>query len=106
MALMFLTTVCLPSIAALPLARQALMTMGSISGVRPTATERANRKAANQSPLVRPTATKTMGTSTAIKRMSTQAIEFAPRSKPFLRHSGACMVPPETVSEPTASTMP
>ena len=34
----------------------------------------------------------------AIKRMSTPAIEFAPRSKPFLRQSGACMVPPETVS--------
>ncbi len=30
--------------------------------------------------------------------MSTQAIEFAPRSKPFLRQSGACMEGGEPVA--------
>ena len=78
MALVFFTTVCFFPMAALPLARQALMTMGSISGVRPTATESANRNAETQSPFVNPQATRTTGISTAIKRMSTRAMEFAP----------------------------
>ena len=64
--------------APLPLARQAVITMGSISGVKPTATDRANRKAENQFPWVSPQATNTTGISTAIKRMSTQAMEWAP----------------------------
>ena len=78
MALLFLTTVCFFSIAAPPLARHALMTIGSISGVRPTATDSANRNAASQSPCVRPQATKTTGTSTAINRISTHAMDPAP----------------------------
>ena len=106
MALMFLTTVCFLPMAALPFARQALITMGSISGVRPTATERANRKDSSQSPLVSPPAMNTTGTSTAMKRISTQAMELAPRSKPFLSWDSAVENPPYTVSFPTASTMP
>ena len=78
MALMFFTTVCFFPMAALPFARQALMTMGSISGVRPTATDSANRNAEIQFPFVKLQAIKTTGTSTAIKRMSTHAMEFAP----------------------------
>lgn len=54
------------------------MTMGSISGVRPTATDRAKRKAENQFPFVTPQARKTTGISTAMKRMSTLAMELAP----------------------------
>ncbi len=67
---------------------------GSISGVRPTATDRANRKAESQSPLVSPQAINTTGTSTAINRMSTQAMELAPRSKPFFRSGPPAEKPP------------
>ena len=80
--------------AALPLARQALMTMGSISGVRPTATDRAKRNAETQSPLVRPQAISTTGMRTAIKRMSTHAMELAPWSKPCFREDSAMAKPP------------
>ena len=94
MALMVLTTVCFLPMAAQPLARQAFTTMGSSSGVRPTATDKANRKADSQLPLVSPQAANTTGTSTAIKRISTQAMEFAPRSKPFFRSAPAAEKPP------------
>ena len=75
---MFLMIVCLRRMDALPFARQALMTIGSISGVSPTATERAKSSAGSHSPLVRPLARNTIGTSTAMKRISTQAMALAP----------------------------
>ena len=70
------------------------MTMGSISGVSPTATDRANKKAENQLPLVSPQAANTMGVKMAIKRMSTQAMELAPWSKPFFKWASASEKPP------------
>ena len=78
MAFMFFTTVCLLPIMALPFARQALITIGSISGVNPTATESANKNAENQSPCVIPQATKTTGIKIVMNRMSTHAMEPAP----------------------------
>ena len=80
--------------AALPLARQELITMGSISGVRPTATESANKNAEPQFPLVSPQAIKTTGMRTAINRISTQAMELAPWSNPFLRQTEVTVKPP------------
>jgi len=67
--------------AIAPFARLALTSMGSISGVRPTATETANRKAWSQSPLVKPLITKTTGTMISMNRMSTQVTLLTPRSK-------------------------
>ena len=80
-AFMFFTIVCFSPMAELPFARQALITMGRSSGVRPTATERENRNEVSQSPLVMPETTNTTGTKATIKRIKTQAIEFAPVSK-------------------------
>src|SRR4029078_6298440 len=45
-------------IASAPLARLTVTIMGSISGVRPTATATANNSASSQLPLVRPLMTK------------------------------------------------
>lgn len=54
MALMSLMMVCLRLMARLPRARQAVMTMGSISGISPTATDRAKAKDSSQLPPVSP----------------------------------------------------
>ena len=51
-----------------PLARQVVTIIGSISGVRPTATEMANRNASSQSPLVRPLMKNTTGNKGRILR--------------------------------------
>ena len=55
--------------------------MGNISGVSPTATDGANKKAASQSPLVKPLMKKTMGTITAAKRMSSELTLLTPAWK-------------------------
>lgn len=81
MALMFLTMVCLRPIRRPPLIRQALTTIGSSSGMRPTAADSANSSDASQWPFVRPVSRNTKGTSVAIKRTSTRAIEAEPWSK-------------------------
>ncbi|KWV86257.1 hypothetical protein PFLmoz3_04229 [Pseudomonas fluorescens] len=80
-ALRRLTTTLRLAMAVAPLARLALTIIGSISGVRPTATARANRKASPQSPLEKPLRKNTMGTITSMKRISSQLTLFTPRSK-------------------------
>ena len=59
MALRRLTMTFLRDIAMAPLARLTVTIIGSISGVSPTATEIAKRKASSQSPLTRPLMKKT-----------------------------------------------
>ena len=78
MALMSLMIVCLRLMLMLPLARQAAITMGSISGIKPTATDKAKARDSNHRPPVTHSRIKTIGTSTAVKRSSTQAMELAP----------------------------
>src|SRR5450631_4479596 len=57
-----LTTTFLRDSSTAPLASVEVTIIGSISGVRPTATDRANKKACSQSPLVKPLTRNTMGT--------------------------------------------
>ena len=66
--------------AIAPFARFELTIIGSISGVRPTATARANNDASTQSPLLKPLISSTIGTITSIKRISSQLTLFTPRS--------------------------
>ena len=61
MALIRLTMTFLRLIASAPLDRQTVTIIGSISGVRPTATATAKKNASPQSPLVSPLMTKTSG---------------------------------------------
>jgi hypothetical protein len=76
----FTTHLCLAIIHA-PLARFAVTIIGSISGVRPTATAIPNRNASTQSPFSIPLTRKTTGTMTAMKRIRTQLTALTPRSK-------------------------
>jgi hypothetical protein len=71
----------LRDIARAPLARLTVTIIGSISGVSPTATARANISASNQSPLVTPLMRKTLGTMTAMKRIISQVKRVTPLSK-------------------------
>ena len=48
----------------------------------------------SQSPFVSPQATNTIGIKTAINRIRTHAMEFAPRSNPFFRSDSAAEKPP------------
>src|SRR5471032_1568252 len=64
-----------------PLARVLVTIIGSISGVRPTATDKANRNASIQSPLVQPLIRKTSGAITSAKRISSQLTLLTPASK-------------------------
>ena len=73
-------TFCL-LMAMAPLAREVVTIMGSISGVRPTATEMANNAACIQSPLVKPLTNSTTGTMISMKRISTQETALTPFSK-------------------------
>ena len=61
-----------------PLARVEVTIIGSISGVSPTATDRANKKASGQSPLVKPLIKKTIGTITNANRISSQLTWLTP----------------------------
>jgi hypothetical protein len=76
----FTITLC-RDIAIAPRARLAVTTIGSISGVRPTATAIAKRKASFQSPLTNPFSRKTTGTMTNMNRISTQVTRLTPLSK-------------------------
>src|ERR1019366_7828885 len=67
-------------IASAPLDRQTDTIIGSISGVRPTATASEKKNASFQSCLVRPLMTKTSGTITAMKRIINQVNRLMPRS--------------------------
>src|SRR5437899_4701390 len=59
-------------IASAPLERQTETIIGSISGVRPTATAIEKKNASCQSCLVRPLMTNTSGTITSMKRIISQ----------------------------------
>ena len=68
-------------IATAPFDRQTVTIIGSISGVRPTATATAKKNAWVQLPLVRPLMTNTSGTITNMKRKSSQVNFEMSRSK-------------------------
>ena len=76
-----LTMTFLRDIASAPLARLTVTIIGSISGVRPTATATAKRSASSQSPLVRPLIRNTSGTITPMKRIISQVKRLMPLSK-------------------------
>ena len=102
------TTVFFSDMETAPLARQVVTIMGSISGVRPTATEMANRKAATQSPLVMPLMKNTRGTMAIMNRISTQDTELTPLVKLVSGASWAMelAILPNRVWSPTPSTRP
>ena len=64
-----------------PFARLAVIIIGNISGVNPTATLNANTPASNQSPSVNPLIKNTTGTKTSIKRINSHEILFISFSK-------------------------
>ena len=72
MALSRLTMTFFLPMATAPLVRQTVTIIGSISGVRPTATASAKKNAWAQLPLVSPLMTKTSGTMTNMNRSSSQ----------------------------------
>ena len=76
-----LTITFLRLMAIAPLERQTETIMGSISGVSPTATAMAKKKAPFQSCLVKPLIRKTSGTITAINWIISQVKRLRPRSK-------------------------
>ena len=59
-------------IATAPFDRHTVTIIGSISGVKPTATANAKKKACIQLPLVKPLMTNTNGTITSMKRSMSQ----------------------------------
>ena len=69
------------AIISAPFERQTVMIIGSISGVSPTATDRANSSASVQLPLVRPTIAKVSATITTMKRIMSQVKARTPLSK-------------------------
>ncbi len=81
MALSRFTMVLRRAIATAPLARLAVTTIGSISGVRPTATDAANSSDSSQLPLVNPLMRNTSGVIAMRKRISIQLTRLMPLSK-------------------------
>src|SRR5271155_1339574 len=81
MALRRLTITFLRLIASAPFERQTETIMGSISGVRPTATASAKKKALFQSCLVKPLIRKTRGTITAMSLIMSQVKRLRPWSQ-------------------------
>ena len=101
-----LTITCLRDSASAPLARFIVTSMGSISGVSPTATALANSSASSQSPLVRPLMMNTSGTITAMKRSISHVKRFSPKAK-LLGPSASvidCAMPPNTACAPVCTT--
>ena len=91
-----------------PRERQTVTIIGSISGVSPTATARANSSASCQLPWAQPFSTNTEGTSTATNRSISHVNCEMPRSK-LLGGTGwrtASASDPRQVSEPVAITTP
>ena len=68
-------------IASAPLERQTETIIGSISGVRPTATAIAKKNASFQLCFIRPLMRKTIGTITSMKVSMSQTNFFTPLSK-------------------------
>ena len=67
--------------ATAPLAREVVTIIGSISGVRPTATDIANNTACIQLPFVKPFTKSTTGTMISINRIRIQETALTPFSK-------------------------
>ncbi len=80
-AFSFLTMTFLRDMKTAPLERQTVTIIGSISGVRPTATERPKRRASSQSCLVIPTMRKVTETMTSMKRTMSLTKALVPLSK-------------------------
>ncbi len=80
-ALSFLTMTFFFDMAIAPLERQTVTIMGSISGVRPTATESPKSRASTQLCLVRPTMRKVTETMISIRRTISLTKDFSPLSK-------------------------
>jgi hypothetical protein len=102
-----LTMTCRRAMATAPLARVLVTIIGSISGVSPTATDSANRKASSQLPWPQPLNSSTSGTITAISRSSRRLTWLMPASN----WVGARSVPaawpasvPKKVRAPVATT--
>ena len=91
-----------------PLPRQVVTSMGSISGVSPTATDSEKSSAETQSPLVTPEITKTMGSMTTMRRMSRRLVDLMPASKEVsrLRPVSVPVASPNIVRAPVATTTP
>ena len=104
----FLIIVFFSDIVTAPLAKEAVTIMGSISGVKPTAIEMANRNASIQFPLVKPLMNNTMGTMASINRINTQETELTPFSKLVSTSTStiSTAISPKTVSSPVAITTP
>ncbi len=81
MELSFLTMTFFLAIASAPLERQTETIIGSISGVRPTATAIAKKKDSFQSCFTKPLMKKTIGTITSMNVSMSQTNFFTPLSK-------------------------
>jgi hypothetical protein len=81
MASRFFTITFWRAMAIAPRERLAVTIIGSISGVRPTATERAKKKASPQLPLLTPVITNTAGAITDMQRIRSRLTWLMPRSK-------------------------
>ena len=95
-------------IAIAPLARLTVTIIGSISGVRPTATATANNRASSQLPLVRPLITKTRGAITTMKPSISQVNRMMPLSKlvSTRRLAISLATRPKAVRGPVSTTTP
>ncbi len=104
-----LTTTFFLAMVSAPFARFTVTIMGSISGVRPTAMERPNRRASTtQSPLVIPTMKYTAQTMTTINRIMSQVKERTPLSKlvSSRRSASRSAMDPKSVRVPVFITTP
>ena len=97
-----------PDIASAPLARLTVTIMGSISGVRPTATATANSSASSQLPLVRPLIRNTRGAITTMKPSINQVNRMMPLSKLVSTRCLAIALAtrPKAVRGPVSATTP
>ena len=78
---MFLTITSFFDIETLPFARHVVTIIGSITGVRPTAIDTANKNALGQLCFVIPLSMKTTGTMNAMNFISIPDTDLIPRSK-------------------------
>ena len=95
--------------AMAPLARFTVTIIGSISGVRPTATASAKSSASSQLPLVRPLMRNTAGTMTTMKTIIRRVKPAMPRSKLVCCGWLSAILsasPPKNVALPVSSTTP
>jgi len=95
------------AIARAPLARFTVTIMGSISGVSPTATDKAKSSASSHFPLVIPTIRNTMLTITSIRRIISHVKERIPLSKLLSSRRSISFfeIAPKSVLIPVETTM-